>query len=69
MIHYVTITIIHLTDTTSILETSIASEERYDDQGDSDDSDDSESTWQKMPWSEPKEILTTEEVLKRRRSK
>ena len=66
MIHHVTVTIIHLTDTTSILETSIASEERYDDQS---DSDESESTWQKMPWSEPKEILTTEEVLKLRRSK
>ena len=63
MIHYVTITIIHLTDTTSILETSIASEERYDDWGES------ESMQQKMSWSEPKKILTTEEILKLRKGK
>ena len=69
MIHHVTITIIYLTNTTLILESSIASEERYDDWGESDDSDDSESTQQKMSQSESKEILTTEEVLKLRGGK
>ena len=66
MIHHVTITIIYLTNTTLILESSIASEERYDDWG---ESDDSESTQQKMSQSESKEILTTEEVLKLRGGK
>ena len=63
MIHHITITIIYLTNTTSILETSIASEERYDDWGES------ESTQQKMPQSEQKEILTTKKVLKLREGK
>ena len=68
MIHDVTITIIHLTNTIYIntIESSIASEERYDDWG---ESDDSESTQQKMSQSESKEILTTEEVLKLRGGK
>ena len=68
MIHHVTITIIHLTNTIYIntIESSIASEERYDDWG---EPDDSESTQQKMSQSEPKKILTTEEVLKLRGGK
>ena len=63
MIHHITITIIYLTNTTSILETSIASKERYDDWGEP------ESMWQKMSRNEPKDILTIEEVLELRKGK
>ena len=64
MIYHVTITIIRLTDTSHTTSSSVAT--YYDD---SDDWDDSELRWQMKPQSEPKEILTTEEVLKLRGGK